>query len=300
MNERRPLFRTATAFMCESPARSRTGSRSGRRLRVAERAGMGALLGVLLWLLFPAHAEPAARVDAPLGVLVRLELLARREVATMQDSILGVLLGGGLLACGEGARLDRLVRFGLVHGSPFRAPSEARALRRNLPAHSPEALGHDAQPLDRLGGQDRLVESFGDEMAAAGEDCRPGVRAGVRQSHAHGATIIGIPFDLDQAPPLQALDEATGGRKRRADPVVNLTDADAGGHEPETGETLGDERTQGRPPGGRRFGRGHRAAGAAARRRRVVGSVHSAVAVPREVHPAVTGSYVSSRYPEPV
>jgi hypothetical protein len=127
-------------------------------------------------------------------------------------------------------------------------------------------------------------------MAAAGEDGRPGVRAGVRQSHARGAPVVGIPFDVDQASPLQALDEATGGRKRHADPVVNFTDADAGGHEPEIGETLGNGRTQERPPGGRRFGRGHRAAGAAARRRRVVGSVHSAVAVPREVHPAVTGS----------
>ena len=91
-----------------------------------------------------------------------------------------------------------------------------------------EALGHDAESLDRLGGQDRRVESFGDDVAAACEDGRPGMRAGVRQSHAHGATVVGIPFDMDQPPPLQALDEATGRRKRCADPVADLTDAGAG------------------------------------------------------------------------
>src|SRR5450759_3711503 len=147
MNERRPLFRTAAAFMCESPARSRTASRSGRRLRVAERTRMGALLRVLQRLLLMAHAEPAARVHASLGVLVRLQLLARRVAATMQDSILGVLLGGGLLACGEGARLDRLVRVGVVHGSlsrpqvrPVPSAGISRPIRpKRSPTQSPPA-----------------------------------------------------------------------------------------------------------------------------------------------------------------
>ena len=42
---------------------------------------MGALLGVLLRLLFLTHAEPAAGMNTPRGVLVWLGLLARREVA---------------------------------------------------------------------------------------------------------------------------------------------------------------------------------------------------------------------------
>jgi hypothetical protein len=101
-------------------------------------------------------------------------------------------------------------------------------LGRGLPAHILEMLGDREEPAYRLSGQDRLPESLRDQMTAPGEDGRPGVRADGRQSDTHGTTVVGIPSDVDQAPPLEASDEATGGRKRHADAVADTPDTHAG------------------------------------------------------------------------